>query len=70
MHLQKKHNDDAMQRDDARVREDERRKKEEEERRKIRVNPDPRTREAASLANAFALPVAVHKPQLQCFVGF
>ena len=29
--------------------------------RKIRVNPDPRNREAASLANAVALPVAVHK---------
>ena len=33
----------------------------EKERRKIRVNPDSKTREAASLANAVALPVAVHK---------
>ena len=37
---------------------DARRKK---ERRKNRVIPDPKTREAASLANAVALPVAVHK---------
>ncbi len=40
------------------------RKDEEEktkEERKTSANPDPRTREAASLANAVALPVAVHK---------
>ena len=39
----------------------ERKKEKKKERQKIRVNPDPRTREAASLANAVALPVAVHK---------
>ena len=35
--------------------------KKERRRRKIRVIPDLKTREAASLANAVALPIAVHK---------
>ena len=42
-----------------RKKKEESRKKKEE--RNTRVNPDPKTREAASLANAVALPDAVHK---------
>ena len=36
-------------------------KKKKEKERKKTLNPDRRTREAATLANAVALPVAVHK---------
>ena len=55
----KKQEQDATTRDGTTRHDD--REEEEEEERKNRVNPDPKTREAASLANAVALPVAVHK---------
>ena len=37
------------------------RRRRKKERSKIRVIPDPKTRDAVSLANAVALPIAVHK---------
>ena len=51
----------ATKRDDA-ARDDDRRRT---RRRRILLSAGPRTREAADLANAVALPIAVHKPQFQ-----
>ena len=51
---------DATTRHDTTLNERTNKRKKKEER-KNPLNPDPRTREAASLANAVALPVAVHK---------